>query len=81
VHGDEGLQVLAHPLLLELALRNLIDNALQHTPGGTAVCVQWVPQPGGPGWRCVMTASAAAAAAPGRVPGPAPPNGWGWGTK
>lgn len=32
-HGDEGLQVRAHPLLLELALRNLIDNALQHTPG------------------------------------------------
>ncbi len=41
VQGDDGLQVLAHPLLLELALRNLIDNALQHTPRGTAVTVQW----------------------------------------
>ena len=28
----------AHPLLL--ALRNLIDNALHHTPKGTAVCIQ-----------------------------------------
>ena len=41
VQGPEGLQVEAHPLLLELALRNLIDNALQHTPRGTAISVQW----------------------------------------
>lgn len=41
VHGDEALAVRAHPLLLELALRNLIDNALQHTPAGTKVSVQW----------------------------------------
>lgn len=41
VQGPEHQQVLAHPLLLELALRNLIDNALQHTARGTAVCVQW----------------------------------------
>ncbi|WP_411886173.1 histidine kinase dimerization/phospho-acceptor domain-containing protein [Polaromonas sp. YR568] len=41
VQGEAGLEVLAHPLLLELALRNLIDNALQHTARGSAVCVQW----------------------------------------
>lgn len=41
VQGEDGLQVLAHPLLLELALRNLVGNALQHTTRGTAVCVQW----------------------------------------
>lgn len=41
VQGVEPQSVLAHPLLLELALRNLIDNALQHTARGTAVCVQW----------------------------------------
>jgi two-component system sensor histidine kinase QseC len=41
VQGVEHQTVQAHPLLLELALRNLIDNALQHTARGTAVCVQW----------------------------------------
>lgn len=41
VQGMDRLDVRAHPLLLELALRNLIDNALQHTGRGTAVCVQW----------------------------------------
>ena len=41
VQGVDQQKVLAHPLLLELALRNLIDNALQHTARGTAVCVQW----------------------------------------
>ena len=48
VKGAEGMQVRAHPLLLELALRNLIDNALQHTPRGTALCVQWGSDGGGP---------------------------------
>lgn len=41
VQGEDGIELLAHPLLLELALRNLVDNALQHTARGSAVCVQW----------------------------------------
>ncbi|MDB5845291.1 MAG: histidine kinase [Polaromonas sp.] len=48
VQGPEGQQLRAHPLLLELALRNLIDNALQHTASGTAVCVQWGSAAGRP---------------------------------
>ena len=47
VQGAERQTVLAHPLLLELAVRNLIDNALQHTARGTAVCVQWGSDAGG----------------------------------
>ncbi|CDS53160.1 Sensory histidine kinase QseC [Polaromonas sp. CG9_12] len=46
VQGVEHQTVRAHPLLLELALRNLIDNALQHTARGTAVCVQWGSEAG-----------------------------------
>jgi len=45
---DEPLEVRGHALLLELALRNLVDNALQHTPPGTAVCVQWGEAAGRP---------------------------------
>jgi two-component system sensor histidine kinase QseC len=47
VQGEDGLAALAHPLLLELALRNLVDNALQHTVRGSAVCVQWGHDAGG----------------------------------
>ena len=36
----EEVTVHAHPLLVELALCNLVDNALQHTPPGTAVEIQ-----------------------------------------
>jgi two-component system, OmpR family, sensor histidine kinase QseC len=42
--GEVLLAVL--PLLLELALRNLIDNALQHTSPGTQVCVEVEQLPG-----------------------------------
>lgn len=35
-----------HPVLLGLALRNLIENALSHTPGGTRIEVQLDPHAG-----------------------------------
>lgn len=35
----------AHHVLLELALRNLIDNALSHTPRGTAIEVRVIDEP------------------------------------
>jgi two-component system sensor histidine kinase QseC len=41
---DAPVDVPAQPMLLELALRNLIENALRHTPGGTQVAVAV--------WRC-----------------------------
>jgi two-component system sensor histidine kinase QseC len=47
VQGEDGLEVLAHPLLLELALRNLVDNALQHTARGSCVRIQWGHDGGG----------------------------------
>ncbi len=39
VQPEEPVRVTVQPLLLELALRNLIENALRHTPAGTQVCV------------------------------------------
>jgi two-component system sensor histidine kinase QseC len=38
----DEVTVQAHPLLVELALCNLVDNALQHTPAGTSVEIQLV---------------------------------------
>ncbi|CAN7610486.1 two-component sensor histidine kinase [Acidovorax sp. LjRoot129] len=38
--APEALVVPGHAVLLEMALRNLIENALKHTPEGTAVAVQ-----------------------------------------
>lgn len=35
-----------HPVLLRLALRNLMENALSHTPSGTCVEVQLDPECG-----------------------------------
>lgn len=37
---EQPVHVAAQPLLLELALRNLIENALRHTPPGTQVAVE-----------------------------------------
>jgi two-component system sensor histidine kinase QseC len=37
---DEPIVLNTQPLLLELALRNLVENALFHTPSGTQVSVQ-----------------------------------------
>jgi two-component system sensor histidine kinase QseC len=80
VQGEDGLEVLAHPLLLELALRNLIDNALQHTPRGTFVCVQWGHDAAGV-WLQVCDDGTAATGAAGRCLLRAPPSGWAWATR
>lgn len=40
VQPEAPVQVRAQPMLLELALRNLLENALRHTPAGTQVCVE-----------------------------------------
>jgi two-component system sensor histidine kinase QseC len=37
---EAPVRVRASPMLLELALRNLIANALRHTPGGTQIAVE-----------------------------------------
>ncbi len=38
--GDQPIHVIGNALLLELALRNLIDNAIGHTAAGTQVVVE-----------------------------------------
>jgi len=40
VEPDQAVPVTVQPMLLELALRNLIENALRHTPAGTQVVVE-----------------------------------------
>lgn len=40
LRAEAPLEVTGHPLLLELLLRNLVENALHHTPAGTLVEVQ-----------------------------------------
>lgn len=38
--GPDRMPVLGHAVLLDLALRNLMENALKHTPEGTHIAVQ-----------------------------------------
>jgi two-component system sensor histidine kinase QseC len=41
--SDGPFPLSGHPVLLELALRNLVQNALAHTPRGTRVAVELDP--------------------------------------
>jgi two-component system, OmpR family, sensor histidine kinase QseC len=45
VEARESCMVQGHPVLLELALRNLVENALAHTPRGTEVQVRVLEDP------------------------------------
>jgi signal transduction histidine kinase len=49
VSGAERIMAPGHQGLLRLALRNLVENALIHTPEGTEVDVEVTSSP--PGWR------------------------------
>lgn len=40
VCGPQSLWISGHPVLLDLAVRNLVENALRHTPPGTRIEVQ-----------------------------------------
>lgn len=40
VQPEAPVEIATPPMLLELALRNLIENALRHTPRGTQVCIE-----------------------------------------
>lgn len=45
VEAQQACVISGHPVLLQIALRNLIENALQHTPGGTQIVVRVLAQP------------------------------------
>lgn len=49
LQDNTALRLPGHPLMLELALRNLVDNALRHTPEGTQVLVRVWEQDQGAG--------------------------------
>ncbi|TDF24833.1 two-component sensor histidine kinase [Delftia tsuruhatensis] len=50
VQAPEALGVMGNAVLLELALRNLVENALKHTPHGTQIEVQAGQGPDGEAW-------------------------------
>ena len=50
VQAPEALGVMGNAVLLELALRNLVENALKHTPHGTQIEVQAGQGPDGEVW-------------------------------
>ena len=64
--GPEQFPMTGHPLLLELALRNLLENAVSHTPRGTHVEVQLDAQHG---WIQVGDDAQPAGQAPPKDPG------------
>jgi two-component system sensor histidine kinase TctE len=45
--GEPGAPMLAQPVLLRELVRNLLDNALQYTPGGGTVTARVMPDPFG----------------------------------
>lgn len=61
----EPVRVQGHATMLELALRNLVDNALRHTPRGTLVEVQVGHGTGGGGFLSVRDNGARAGVQPG----------------
>ncbi|QPF76375.1 two-component sensor histidine kinase [Roseateles sp. DAIF2] len=73
---DEPFPLQGHPVLLELALRNLVENALSHTPPGSLVEVQLDP---GQQWLQVCDRADAAVALPTQGPRRLPTLGLGLG--
>ena len=45
VDAPQPVVIDGHPVLLQIAMRNLIENALQHTPGGTSIGVRVLAHP------------------------------------
>ncbi len=48
--APQSLRVSGHALLLDIAARNLVENALKHTPDGTHIAVQVGVSEGGGAW-------------------------------
>lgn len=48
--GPDTLELMGHVVLLDLAVRNLVENALKHTPPGTRISVQIGQSDTGAAW-------------------------------